>query len=148
MTDEHLRRTMEFIVEQQAQMAAHLQQLEEERIRDRPRMARLEQSFLELVELNKTVDSRLDRLESASDRLESTSSRLEFDTKRLEFDSKRLENSLAVFIEKSDSRLTRLESTSEVLGANMATLAISQVRANERMTALIEIVREERGNTS
>ena len=48
MTDEQMRRTMEFIVEQQAQMAGHLQQLEEERIRDRPRMASLEQSFQRL----------------------------------------------------------------------------------------------------
>jgi len=127
VTNEHMRRTMEFIVEQQAQMAAHLQQLEEERIRDRPRMARLEQSFLELVEFNKTVDSRLGRSES---------------------ESNRLENALAAFIEKSDSRLTRLDSTSRVLETNMSALAVSQARADERLSALIDIFRQDRGKRS
>lgn len=127
MTNEHMRRTMEFIVEQQAQMAAHLQQLEEERIRDRPRMARLEQSFLELVEFNKTVDSRLDRIGA---------------------ESNRLENALAAFIEKSDSRLTRLDSTSRVLETNMSALAVAQARADERLSALIDIVRQDRGKRS
>lgn len=72
MTNEERHRTMEFILEQQAHFAAHLQQLEEERIRDRPRLARLEESFQRLVQLAEISDSRLDRLESTSSALEAT----------------------------------------------------------------------------
>ncbi len=53
MTDEEMRRTMEFILQQQAQFAASIQRLEEERARDQPRLKRLEDSFLILVQLEK-----------------------------------------------------------------------------------------------
>jgi hypothetical protein len=43
MTNEEMHRTMEFIVEQQ--VAANIQRLREERIRDNPRLARFEESF-------------------------------------------------------------------------------------------------------
>jgi hypothetical protein len=59
-----MHRTMEFIVEQQAQFAANTQRLQEERIRDNPRLTRLEESFQLLVQLAQTTDIRLDRLES------------------------------------------------------------------------------------
>ena len=42
MTNEEMQRTMEFIVEQQAQFAANIQRLQEERIRDTPRITILE----------------------------------------------------------------------------------------------------------
>ena len=58
MTDEQMRRTMEFIVEQQAQFAATIQRLEEsfqrreeERIRDQSQQAELEKSCQRLEEL-------------------------------------------------------------------------------------------------
>jgi anti-sigma-K factor RskA len=64
MTDEERRRTMEFILEQQAQFAANIQrheenfrQLEEERIRDRPRLARVEESFQRFSKYPKTTTS-------------------------------------------------------------------------------------------
>ena len=133
MTDEERRRTMEFILEQQAQFAVNIQRLEEERIRDRPRLARLEESFLQLVELNKTVDSRLDRGESESRRLEdalvrfteASDSRLNglesrattVDSRldRGESESRRLEDALVRFTEASDSRLNGLESSATTL---------------------------------
>jgi len=69
MTDEERRRTMEFILEQQAQFAANIQrheeyfqQLKEERIRDRP----LEEAFQRLDRLVKKNQARLDRLEGNS----------------------------------------------------------------------------------
>jgi len=109
MTNEDRQRTMEFILEQQAQFAVNIQRLEEsvqrieeERIRDRPRLARLEESFLYLVEWNRTVDSRLDRSESKT----------------------------------------------SVLETNMATLAAAQAHADERLSALIDIVRRDRENNS
>lgn len=64
MTNEEMQRAMEFIVEQQAQFAANIQRLEEQRIRDTPRLARVEESFLLLVQLSQNADSRLDSLDS------------------------------------------------------------------------------------
>lgn len=51
MTNEEIQRNMEFIVEQQAQFWASIQRLEEERRRDAPRLARLEESLQVLVQL-------------------------------------------------------------------------------------------------
>lgn len=77
MTNEEMHRTMEFIVEQQAQFAANSQRLQDERIRDNPRLARLKESFQLLVQLAQTTDARLDRLESTAFVRKSTTSTLE-----------------------------------------------------------------------
>jgi len=74
MTNEEMRRTMEFIVEQQAQFAASIQRADEERARDQPRLARLEDSFQRLVALCENVDARLDTTDG---RLDATDARLE-----------------------------------------------------------------------
>jgi len=95
MTNEEIRKTMEFILEQQAQFAANIQRLQEERVRDNPRLTRLEESFLLLVQLAQTTDNRLDRIES----------------------------------------------NTAALGANMATLAEAQAHSDQRLSALIDIVR-------
>lgn len=102
MTPEEMQRTMEFIVQQQAQFAASIQKLEEERTRDNGRVARLEDSFQILVQLAQITESRLDRLESTSSKLES----------------------------------------------NMAALAEAQAHTDERLSALIDIVREDRNGKS
>ncbi|HZN01331.1 MAG TPA: hypothetical protein VFB70_18155 [Pyrinomonadaceae bacterium] len=74
MTNEEMRRTMEFIVEQQAQFAANLQRAEEERVRDKPRLARLEGAFQRLVALCENMDARLD---TADGRLNGADARLD-----------------------------------------------------------------------
>ena len=107
MTEEDIRKTMEFILEQQAQFAVNIQRLQEERARDNARLARLEESFLLLVQLAQTTDSRLDRIESTTAAIES-----------------------------------RIESTTATLESNMAALAAAQTHADERLSALIDIVRE------
>jgi len=76
MTNEEIQRTMEFILGQQAQFAANIQRLHEERIRDNPRLTRLEESFQLLVRLAENSDLRLDRLESSTSVLEETWRRL------------------------------------------------------------------------
>jgi DNA repair exonuclease SbcCD ATPase subunit len=91
MTNEEVQKTMEFILEQQAQFAANIQKLQEERMHDDSRIKRLEESFQLLVQLAQSTDTRLDTLES-----------------------------------------------------NMATLAEAQTHADERLSALIDIVREGR----
>jgi DNA repair exonuclease SbcCD ATPase subunit len=64
MTNEEMKKTMEFILEQQAQFAANIQKLQEERMRDDSRIKRLEESFQLLVQLAQSTDTRLDTLES------------------------------------------------------------------------------------
>ncbi|CAN5569573.1 hypothetical protein BH20ACI3_BH20ACI3_03960 [soil metagenome] len=102
MTNEEIQKTMEFILEQQAQFASNIQRLQEERLRDSPRLARLEESFQLLVQLAQTTDNRLDMLESNGAALES----------------------------------------------NMAALAAAQAHSEERLSALIDIVREGRNGKS
>lgn len=84
MTDEERRRTMEFIVEQQAQFAANIQRHEEERIRDRPRLAELEKSFRTLVELCRIHDIRLDDGEFRATTIEQSVQRLDLLLKKNE----------------------------------------------------------------
>lgn len=62
MTQE-MQRTVEFIVQQQAQYAVNIL-LQEDWMRDSARIARLEESFPLLVQLAQTTDSRSDKLES------------------------------------------------------------------------------------
>ncbi len=52
MTNEEIQKTMKFILEQQAQFAANIQRLQEERLSDSPRLARLEESFQLLLALS------------------------------------------------------------------------------------------------
>lgn len=46
-----MQKTMEFIREHQAQFEANIKRLHEERLRDHPRLTRLEESFQLLVQL-------------------------------------------------------------------------------------------------
>jgi chromosome segregation ATPase len=102
MTNEEIQKTMEFILEQQAQFVVNIQRLQEERLRDNPRLTRLEESFQLLVQLAQTTDTRLDTLESNMSTLET----------------------------------------------NMAALAAAQTHTDERLSALIDIVREGRNGRS
>jgi chromosome segregation ATPase len=102
MTNEEIQKTMEFILEQQAQFAVNIQRLQEERLRDNPRLTRLEESFQLLAQLAQTTDTRLDTLESNMSTLET----------------------------------------------NMTALAAAQTHTDERLGALIDIVREGRNGRS
>ena len=126
MTNDDMQRKMEFIVEQQAQITVHIQQLEEERIRDRPRLARLEKSyerledsFQRLVALAEITDSRLDRLESSHDALEATM--ITFGT-----------------------NIVVLETNMVTFETKMVARAEAQTRTDEKLRALIDIVRRDR----
>ena len=109
MTNDEIQRTMEFILEQQAQFAASMQRLDEERIREKEqrvrdvsRLARVEESFQLLVQLAQTTDVRLDGIEARTASLET----------------------------------------------NMAALAAAQAHSEQRLSALIDIVREGRNGKS
>lgn len=105
MTNEEMQRTMEFILEQQAQFAANIQTLQEERVRDVSRIRRMEESFQLLVQLAQSTDERLENLE------------------------------------KRVPALEHLETRVPLLETNMAALAAAQAHADERLSALIDIVR-------
>jgi len=92
MTNEEMQRKMEFIVEHQAHFAASIQRMDEERVRDRARVARLEESFQTLVALAEVADERLDKFDSITQSLEESVKRL------------------VVLSETTDKRLARLES--------------------------------------
>jgi len=109
MTNEDRQRTMDFILQKQAKFAASIERLEEERVRDQPRLARLEKSCQQVVELLQIQESRLDRSE--------------YDTAGLE------------------RRTTAIET-------NMAALAAAQTHTDERLSALIDIVIQDRGRPS
>jgi len=87
---------------QQAQFAVNIQRLQEDRLRDNPRLTRLEESFQLLVQLGQTTDTRLDTQAS----------------------------------------------NMSVLETNMAALAAAQTHTEERLSALIDIVREGRNGRS
>ena len=124
MTNEEMQKTMEFILEQQAQFAVNIQRLQEERLRDHPRLTRLEESFQLLVQLAQTTDTRFDTLESTTD--------TRFDT---------LEST-------TDTRFDAHESNMVTLESNMAALAVAQAHCEQRLSALIDIVREGRNGKS
>ena len=109
MTNEEIQRTMEFILGQQAQFAANIQLFQEERIRDSPRLTRLEESFQLLVRVAESTDPRLDRLESNTSAVEANMAGLE---------------------------------------ASMAALVAAQTHTDERLSVLIDIVREDRNGKS
>ncbi|HKZ80833.1 MAG TPA: hypothetical protein VJ124_21350 [Pyrinomonadaceae bacterium] len=109
MTHNEMQKTMEFILQQQAQFAVNIQRLQEEQLRDKPRLARLEDSFQLLVELAESSDTRLDA---------------------------------------TDTSLRNLEANMVKLEANMAILAESQAHSDARLSALIDIVRQDRNGSS
>src|SRR3990172_994921 len=109
MTHNEMQKTMEFILQQQAQFAVNIQRLQEEQLRDKPRLARLEDSLQLLVELAESSDTRLDA---------------------------------------TDTSLRNLEANMVKLEANMAILAESQAHSDARLSALIDIVRQDRNGSS
>jgi chromosome segregation ATPase len=138
MTDEELRRTMDFIVEQQARFAVHFQRLDEERVRDQPRLAELEKSFKRVVELIELNDSRLDAAES---RLEMAQSRLDAAEAQLRISESRftaveeLNGRLLELIQLNNSRLNTADSRI----TNCETRSKSLEDSFQRLVTLAEI---------
>lgn len=70
MTNEEIRQTMQFILEQQAQSTANLQKLEETQLRDGPRLQRLEKAFVDLIDLARSSDERMDKADERLDKID------------------------------------------------------------------------------
>ena len=80
MTNEEIEKTMQFILEQQAQFTSNFQKIGEARERDSARIMQLEESFRLLVQLARSHDERLVSLAEAqirtSEQLAETDERL------------------------------------------------------------------------
>jgi hypothetical protein len=77
MTDEERQRTMEFILQQQARTTAHVEQLQEYRKRNEPQWEAFQKSFVQLVELTRIMDERMDNGDFRINALETRSAALE-----------------------------------------------------------------------
>lgn len=159
MTNEEMQKTMEFILEQQAQFAVNIQRLQEERLRDHPRLIRLEESFQLVVQLAQTSDTRFDTLELNMVRDRPRLTRLEESFQLLVQLAQNADTRLDTLESSTDTRFVGLESNTDTrfgafesnmvtLESNMAALAVAQAQSEEKLGALIDIVREGRNGKS
>ena len=124
MTNEEMERTMQFIVEQQAQFTTNIQKVEEAQLRDAPRLQRLEAAFVELVELARTTDERLDSLTDSHRRLAEAQARTEGRVVELAEATERQISQLAAHAEARLSALTvHVDQLAERTGASLSALA-------------------------
>jgi hypothetical protein len=123
MTDEERQRTMDFILQQQARTTAHVEELQEYRKRNEPQWEAFQKSCNALVELLTVAKQRRDNGEFKVTPLETDSTVLEIKT-------------------------TLLEMRSAALEASMAHLAEAQAHADERVSALIDIILDSRNGPS
>ena len=135
MTNEEMEKAIEFIIEQQAQQAARAEE-------DRLRLARVEESFVILVELARLADERLDTLTVNGEKIEKAmefileqqaqqAARAEEDRLRLA----RVEESLVTFIELArlaDERLDTLAANDEKIEKAMEFILEQQAQQATR----------------
>jgi len=70
MSNDEIERTMQFILEQQAQFMANIQIFQEQRARDEGRLARLEHAFVQLTELAVSANERMNEHDARITRVE------------------------------------------------------------------------------
>jgi predicted nuclease with TOPRIM domain len=122
VTNDEIERTMQFILEQQAQFATNIQKLEESQLRDSPRLQRLEDAFVQLVDLARTTDERLDAIHSSQSRLEDVQTRLTDAQARTE------------------ARLAELAEAQSRTETTLVQLAEAQARAESQIVTLVSTV--------
>jgi predicted aspartyl protease len=132
MTNEEIQRTMEFILEQQAQYGTRME-------KDESRAARLEEAFVTLVEIARVADERLDALNKKTEFILNqqahAAARLESDESRLA----RLEDSFRTLVELARIRDERLDSTDrrlDIFDDRMASVAEAQARTDGKLAEL------------
>jgi len=172
MTEEERQRTMDFILQQQARTTAHVEELQEYRKRHAPQWEAFQASFVQLVELTRIMDERLDNgdfrgtaLETRSDALETRSAVLEASMAHLaqaqahadervsalaasQAQTNEQMKALAVTQAHADERLSALAVTQAHADERLSALAVSQAHADERVSALIDIIIEGRNGPS
>ena len=158
MTDEERQRTMDFILEQQARMDGHVAELQEYRKHNEPQWDAFQRSFVQLVELTRIMDERMDHgdlrvtaLEVRSDVLETRSAAFEAAMARLavaqaEADEK--VSALAAAGVRTDEQIKELAASGARTDEQMRELAVAQAHADERVGALIDMILESRNGPS
>ncbi len=155
MTDEERQRTMDFILQQQAQFAAEMQRLEEADARASKRLDRLER-YLRLMgrrfrKGRNELDERMTALINAQIRSEDKAAGTEDLLKRLEESHARSDERMTRVEEsyaRSDERMARVEESHARSNEIMARLEESYARSDERMTRVEESqARSEEGLT-
>lgn len=131
MSDEDLRRAIEFLVEQQSRYSTRLD-------RDESRLTQLEDSFRTLVELARVTDDRIDHLDEAITTLSNTignlvKSMIALAESQLQSDAKLAQ--LAESQVRSDAKLVQL---AEAQGRSEAKVAESQARADAKFADLAQ----------
>ena len=144
MTDEERQRTMDFILQQQARTTAHAEELQEYRKRNESQREAFQKSFVQLVELARITDERLDngdyRITAVDDR-----------STVLETKSAALAASMAHLAEAqahADERVARVTESQARSDEGLARLREAQAHADERVSALIDIILESRNGPS
>ena len=165
MTDEEMRRAMEFIVQQQSQYAARFD-------RDESRLLRLEESFKILVELARGMDERLEttgqtigmlshtmdelvrrtiilgeaqsqtdaRLTEAQIRLDTKMEELAEAQRQTDGSLRQTDARLTESQIRLDTKMAELADSHLRLDAIMAGVAEAQARTDVRLNSLIDIV--------
>jgi hypothetical protein len=132
MTGDEMERTMQFILEQQAQFMANIQILQEQRARDEGRLARLEHAFVQLTELAVSANERMNEQEARNNE------RYARDTERLS----RLERAFVQQIELALSANERMNKYDERMNEHDTRLA----RVEEAVVMLTRLVGGKDGN--
>jgi chromosome segregation ATPase len=77
MINDDMERTMQFILEQQAQFMANIQILQEQRVRDTERLARVERAFVQLTDLALSANERMNEHDARMDGHDTRLARIE-----------------------------------------------------------------------
>lgn len=144
MTEEQWQRKMEFIIEQEARITAHVEELQEYRKRNQPQWEAFQRSFVQLVELTRIMDERMDSGDFRVTTLETRSSALE--TRSAALDASMTD------VAKAHTHLAEtqahLAETQAHLAKAQAHLAEAQAHADERVSALIDWIIDNRNGPS
>jgi septal ring factor EnvC (AmiA/AmiB activator) len=144
MTDEQMQKTIEFILEQQAQFAADVGQIQEN-------IKHLTTAQTNLAVAQSRTEATVDRLAAQVERTEATVGRLAAQVERTEATVGRL----ATQVERTEATVGRLATQVEInalqqahINEVIAVIADSQQRTDERLNKLIDIVEEGRNGAA
>jgi hypothetical protein len=145
MDNEKIEATMQFIVEQQAQIAANFQKAEEAREKDAARTEGFEKSFAVLMELTKKHDERVqthdEDIQNQDERLAALTGAQIRANERLTDIQIRSDERLAALTEaqiRANERLTDVQIRSD---ERLAALAEAQIRTDEQFRRTDELFR-------
>ena len=144
MTDEERQSTIDFILQQQARTTVHVEELQEYRRRNEPQWDAFQKSFVQLVELTRIMDERMDNgdlritaVETRSDVLETSMAELAKAQARAD-EARRHADEVRRHADEAHARLVE---------AN-AHLADAHAHLEGRVSALIDFIIEGRNGPS